>query len=219
MGSDLGVYGSRGRCSQRDQNQGKVKAMPQEQIPLLEAETSWFHVFRAMVESGDVKTLGPNAVTVYLVIKSYTNWKTGKSRPDISLISDKTGLSKETVLRALKKLEEHQYVYREKVGRKNVYTLREKIEIQDGDGRPAAVATFDYLPSIMREASAELKNFLLTGKKDGLSIVHIEQLTLNIQQIFGGEGTQNNTSLDPQKYPHVKHLVEKLEAARKGKKE
>ena len=44
------------------------------QLDMFKAETTWFHVFVSMVENGDVAKLGPHAVTVYLVIKAYTNW-------------------------------------------------------------------------------------------------------------------------------------------------
>ena len=36
----------------------------EKQLNLIEPETSWFHVFRTMVDSGDVATMGPYAVTV-----------------------------------------------------------------------------------------------------------------------------------------------------------
>ena len=54
----------------------------QKQMDLFKAETTWFHVFVSMIENGDVAKMGPYAVTVYLVVKAYTNWKTGKAFPD-----------------------------------------------------------------------------------------------------------------------------------------
>ena len=64
------------------------------QGPLLEAQASWFHIFKSMLEGGDVAKMGPHATTVYLAVKAYTNWSTGKAWPGIDLITEKTGISK-----------------------------------------------------------------------------------------------------------------------------
>jgi DNA-binding transcriptional MocR family regulator len=151
-----------------------------EQGELFQAETSWFHVFRAMVESGDVAKLGPHAVTCYLVIKSYANWSTGRAFPALETIAAKAGVSLAQVKRSLTALEAQGYIVKEKRGRNNCYALREKVEVLDGQGRPTAVATWDYLPNSVREAQAELKNFLMSGKALDGGVVHIERLTINV---------------------------------------
>ena len=148
------------------------------QSELFRAETTWFHVFTAMIKSGDMATLSGAAVKVYLVIKAHTNFSTGHAFPAIDTIGESAGLSKSQVLRCLTELEKAEYLTKKKRGRRNVYTLRERIEFTDDDGRPQAVATWDYLPDTVKHAQAELKNFLLTGKHDG-NIIHIENLTLN----------------------------------------
>lgn len=175
--------------------------MKEKQLSLIEPETSWFHIFRAMVDSGDVANMGPFAVTVYLVVKSYTNWKTGRSFPTVELIAEKAGISKRQVIASLKRLEELGYVTKERQGRTNVYKLREKIELRDDAGRPAATASWDYLPSTVRDAVAELKQFTVTGKTDGLNVIHIENMTLQIQQVFGGENVIQNNMIDPNALP------------------
>ena len=62
--------------------------MDKKQMDLFKAETTWFHVFVSMIENGDVAKMGPYAVTVYLVVKAYTNWKTGKAFPSIETIAE-----------------------------------------------------------------------------------------------------------------------------------
>ena len=49
------------------------------QQELFKAETAWFHIFKTMIDNGDVARMGPYAVTVYLVIKSHTNFATGRA--------------------------------------------------------------------------------------------------------------------------------------------
>lgn len=141
-----------------------------------------------MIDNGDVARIGPYAVTVYLVIKSFTNFNTGLAFPAVDTIVKKSGISARQTKYCLKTLEKYGYITRERIGKNNVYKLREKIEFTDEAGRPAAVATWDYLPSTIDAARAEIKNFRLTGKAEGLQVVHIEKLVLNVQINNGSSG-------------------------------
>jgi DNA-binding transcriptional MocR family regulator len=159
--------------------------MSTKQTELFAAQTTWFHVFKAMIDNGDVAKMGPLACTVYLVIKAHTNYSTGLSFPAIETIADKSGISERQVKRELMQLEKMGYITKEKKGRSNSYTLREKVDIKDAQGRPSAVATWDYLPSSVSEAVADLKNVLVTGNASDARVVHIERLTVNVAQSGG----------------------------------
>jgi AraC-like DNA-binding protein len=150
------------------------------QPELFKAETTWFHLFKAMIDSGDLAKLSGSALKVYLVVKSYTNFSTGDAFPSMETIAKKAGVTPRQVLRALKELQGLAYISQEKIGRSNRYRLREKIEIQDEHGRPSAVASWDYLPSTVQHAVADLKNVMVTGDIGGARIVHIANLTVNI---------------------------------------
>lgn len=167
--------------------------MPEErqQFDLFKAETSWFHVFRSMIEGGDVAKMGPYAFTVYAVIKAHTNFSTGRAFPGLPTIIEKSGVSKSQVIRALETLEENGYITREKKGRNNIYTLREKIGISDDKGRPVADATWDYVPDGVRGAVAELKHVMMTGDFAGAKIISIENLTVNFNT-FNDQAMQIN---------------------------
>lgn len=182
----------------------------QEQLPLLQAETSWFHVFKSMIEGGDAAKMGGTTFLIYAVIKAHTNWSTGRSFPTIETIMEKAGVSKETVLRSLKTLEKMDYIRKEKVGRVNAYTLREKVSFEDNEGRPQAVAMWDYLPSTVKAAQAELKNFIMTGKATDNKIIHIESATFNVQ--VGDYNTQFN--LGDIKDQQLQELVRRIEEKR-----
>jgi hypothetical protein len=170
--------------------------MDVKQMDLFKAETTWFHVFVSMVENGDVAKLGPYAVTVYLVVKAYTNWKTGKAFPSIETIVEKSGIGRSKVITSMAALTENGYLDKVKVGRKNSYTLREKVTLKDQEGRPAAYATWDYLPSTVEAARVELKRFMLTGEHDG-KILFVETLNLNVQVNTGDFNLNNQGKLDP----------------------
>lgn len=166
--------------------------MSKQQQELFQAETSWFHVFKSMIDSGDAATMGGTTFLVYAVIKSYTNWSTGRSFPSIDLIAEKAGVTVLTVKRCIKQLQEMDYITKEKKGKHNVYALREKVQFfadQGGEKRPAAVATWDYLPSTVSAAMAELRNFKVSGDTT-TQIVHIDKAIFNIQ--IGEHNNQNN---------------------------
>lgn len=185
--------------------------MEKAQAELFKAETSWFHVFKDMIDNGDMARLDGSTIKVYLVIKSYTNFATGIAFPSIELIAEKAGLSERQVMRCFTELENAGYITKEKLGRHNVYTLREKVSITDSDGRPQAVATWDYIPHGVKDAMAEIKHALITGEMLGGRIIHIEHLVLNVST---GDSTQVNINADPSKLPA--EIKEKLLSMREA---
>jgi DNA-binding transcriptional ArsR family regulator len=163
--------------------------MTKHQAELFSAETTWFHVFKDMIDNGDMARLDGSAIKVYLVVKSFTNFSTGRSFPAIDLIAEKSGLSDSQVMRCLKSLEEAGYISKSKSGRHNIYTLREKVTLKDDTGRPQAVATWDYIPNSVRDAVADLKHVMVTGDLGGAKIVNIENLTVNVVSM--GDNSSN----------------------------
>lgn len=153
---------------------------------IFKAETTWFHIFKAMIDNHELANMKGSTVKVYLVIKSHTNFATGIAFPALETIADKSGLSMAQIKRELRTLESKGYITRSKKGRHNEYTLREKVQIADDQGRPAAIATWDYLPAAVRETVADLKNVLISGKLGDAAIVHIERLNI---QLNTGSGT------------------------------
>lgn len=156
-----------------------------QQRELFKAGTTWIHIFRDMVYSGEMAKLGPYAWGVYCVIKAYTDFQTGNSLPSIELIAEKSQISISQVKRALKTLEDEGYLLREKKGRSSHYTLREKLEIRDAEGIPQAIATWDYAPTGVQAAIADLKNVLITGDFAGAKIVQINTLHVQVNNNVG----------------------------------
>lgn len=189
---------------------GKAKAQPKpKQDELFKAETTWFHVFKDMIDSGDMAKIDGSSIKVYLVIKSHTNFATGRAFPAIETICKDTGLSESQVLRCIKILEEHGYITKKKDGRRNIYTLKEKVQIVDDAGKPAAVATWDYIPNGVREAVADLRNVLVTGdvtgELAGAKIVHIERLQVTINNVHSG-GTNTNINVQQAFWDNLKAM-------------
>ena len=57
----------------------------------LKRGTGMFHVFKAMIDDGEVAKISASAFTTYCVIKSHTNFATGVASPSIETISKKSG--------------------------------------------------------------------------------------------------------------------------------
>lgn len=180
---------------------------------LFSAETTWFHVFKSMIESGDAARLGGTVFLVYCVIKAHTNFKQGAAFPSVETIARLTGVSDRQVMRALQALEENGYLTKARHGRNNVYTLREKVTLNDPEGRPAAVATWDYLPATVEAARAELRHFLLTGDEQAPQIIHIDRLVIENLNVQAGNHNQQINIRDIAD-PELREKVRQMMASR-----
>lgn len=192
--------------------------MSKNQAELFSAETTWFHVFKDMIDSGDMARLDGSAIKVYLVVKSYTNFSTGRAFPALELIAEKAGLSERQVIRCLAELESAGYIGKEKAGRHNLYTLREKVSLKDAEGRPQAVATWDYIPNSVRDAVADLRNVMVTGDLGGAKIVTIQNLTVNVVNVSDNATNIIVNEADLSKLPKgLQEKISELKAKAKGR--
>jgi DNA-binding MarR family transcriptional regulator len=185
------------------------------QHELSRAETTWFHIFRNMIDSGDAAKLGGTTFLVYAVIKAHANFGTGRAFPGIETIAEKAGISADQVTRCIKKLEEQGYLLKEKSGRRNIYTLIEKVRMLDDDGCISAIAQWPYRPAGISEATTEIKHYINTGEHNG-SIIHVERLYLQINT--GGKNTQVNLGAisDPELRAQLQNIYEKFQANNAG---
>lgn len=174
----------------------------------VDANTYWVHLFRSMILSGEIAKIGVHAFAVYAYIKANVDFHSGDSFPLTETISDKTGISRDMVRKQLVVLEAQGYITKTKVGRNNIYRLREQIPIQS-DGETIAKASWDYIPAGVGDAVADIKNLLLTGDLAGAKIVHIDHLTLNLNiQTANDNATQVN--FNEVKDPGLRAKLEKI---------
>ena len=166
-----------------------------------------------MVESGDVAAMGPGPTALYVVLKAYTNHHDGRTFPSIKTMCEKVGLGKETVLKHLRTLEKHGYVLRESgklQGRSTRYTLREKVVIKGDDEKdpPAAIATWDYVPRTVQAAVGEIRNLALKGDFEGVKIINIERLNINVENAALGQTVEQfNITLSGVKDPELRRQL------------
>ena len=160
-----------------------AKRVPNDQTELFKTDIGWFHIFKELIRNGTWARLSTASTKLYPVIKAYTNHASGAAFPSIDTLQEFSGMARASVVKALKELEAEGLLAKAgSAGRHNNYTLIEKFEVTDSDGRPAASVTFDYMPALVSDAVAELKNFMAKGMSaDGhLQYIKIDNLTLNI---------------------------------------
>jgi hypothetical protein len=156
-------------------------------------------MFKEIIRNGTWARLSSNSKSLYPVIKAYINWESGAAFPSIDTLEQYSGISRPSIVKALKELEAEGLLIKSGTkGRGSNYTLIEKFDVKDGEGRPAASVSFDYLPSYVGDAVTELKNFVAQGLAlpDGkTNFIKIENLTLNIAH-GGGSNININTPMD-----------------------
>ena len=161
-----------------------AKKAPIEQSELFKTDIGWFHIFKELIRNGTWARLSTAATKLYPVIKAYANHKSGEAFPSIETLKEFSGMAGASVIKALKELEAEGLLAKSgAAGSHNNYSLLEKFEVTDSEGRPAASVTFDYMPALVGDAVAELKNFMAKGMTmpDGKTqFIKIENLTLNI---------------------------------------
>lgn len=142
---------------------------------LFEADLTWFHLFRGMIQQGQIKKLGASTFAVYCVVKSHSNFQTGDSFISIKTISELTGLGKRSVLNCLAKLRLDNLITSKKIGRLNHYRIQENLPVLHS-GNEIGTFSFNYAPMGMADIKNELEQFLRHG------IPANSKITINIHQ-------------------------------------
>lgn len=196
-----------------------AKKAPVEQSELFKTDIGWFHIFKELIRNGTWARLSTAATKLYPVIKAYANHKSGEAFPSIETLKEFSGMAGASVIKALKELEAEGLLAKSgAAGRHNNYSLIEKFEVTDSEGRPAASVTFDYMPALVGDAVAELKNFMARGMTmpDGKTqFIKIENLTLNITHNIENQNVDkqiNASGVGAAELSKIKALLHKKES-------
>jgi DNA-binding transcriptional regulator YhcF (GntR family) len=182
------------------------------------ADTTWFHVFKNMIDSGELAKLKPTNFTVYCVLKAHVNFNTGQSFPSQELIAKKAGITLRAVQRAIRELVKLGYIQKHKHWRRNIYTLKERIRITDMERTITTEnAEFDYIPSLVDQAREEIKKYLQTGDKSSTTIVNIEKIVIEQPVVLIADTINLTDALSSVKDQALREQIEKLIESRKQK--
>ena len=163
----------------------KKKTPSQLDFPAWKPTVGWFHIFKTMIESGDAAKMKGTAFLVYAVIKSHINPTKGIGFPSLETIANKAGCTVKTVKASIEKLEDLGYLRRKTIdGKPSQYSLIEKVQF-DGmneTGKQVPMeAHFDYVPVAVNKAVQDIRNVMVSGALPKGSVVHIENLSINMQ--------------------------------------
>lgn len=175
-----------------------IVSVPEHNDPGFSADTSWFHIFKELIRSGRWAQMSTAAAKLYPVIKAFINWENGHACPKVETLMEYSGMSRASVIKGLKELEEIGLLRRDnEMRQRGSYYLVERFEVKDGDGRPTASVSFDYLPAYIKDAVAELKRFVMNGsdKEGNIQIIHIENLNLQIVKDQATGNQENNVHI------------------------
>jgi len=181
-----------------------------EQSELFKTDIGWFHISKELIRNGTWARLSLPTKALYPVIKSFANHQSGAAFPSVDTLEEFSGLARASVFKALKELEAEGLLTKETKGRNNNYSLVEKFEVTDTQGRPAASVSFDYMPSLVGDAVAELKNFMAQGMvmPDGKTqFIKIENLTLNINHFHEGSTQTTNNLMGEKALTEMKAIL------------
>lgn len=151
------------------------------EVASFKPETGWFHVFRSLVESGALAAMDGSTIKVYLVIKTHTNVESGIAGPlGQDVIAKKAGVHPSSVKRSIAQLEALGYLSKSRRGKACEYRFKEKWRLHDEDGAHAGMASWTYVPALVKAISNDLR----AGRVP--PTVQIERLQLNINQVGAG---------------------------------
>lgn len=159
----------------------------------------FFHVFQALINSGDFAKMSPYAAKVYIVIKSFVNYEKATSFPSIERICVDAGISRSSVLRAISDLVDMGYIAKDSTGRSNRYRVIEKVQIVDESGEVQGTASWEYIPKFAVSAISELKEMLKQHNDSGVvnepRYIHVEHLQVVVAQL-GDNASMTNINGD-----------------------
>lgn len=129
---------------------------------MAEMDTTFITHQRDMYNSGLIARIGGAAFVVWGALKAHADFETGESWPGIRRLVEQTGYSSPTVQEAIKRLEEEYMLRVNRLGKKNIYVPRERLDIRVGE-RIICTVVIDYVPLSMRERLAKLKAAAMAG--------------------------------------------------------
>lgn len=145
-------------------------------------DLNWFRVIRAtlttMASALRQKKINTTDIYLYLLIKSYANYKTGEVEIAAPRLSEIAGLSTATIKRSISNLVKNEYLRnKSRNGQVNQYHLVEHVPLVV-DGEPK-LAKWEYAPATETKVRDEIKKYLAGGELSSDVSVSIENMTIN----------------------------------------
>lgn len=137
---------------------------------------------RDMFESGLAAEIGANCFITWVAIKTHADFNTGKAWPSIRRLAEITGLSVNTVQKAIHSLEAAHLLRVLKAGTQRTatrYIACERLDVRLGN-RLLCRIVIDYVPAQIRSQLHKIRETLSTGERNPDAFSQVE--------IIPGEG-------------------------------
>jgi len=114
-------------------------------------------ILHQMVDSGDLGKLHSRAPALYLAIKRFADFETGRSELSVAKLVRVTGISKPTLYAARDSLKDMGYIDFDDTARPTIYTVFDQVRYLTSDHRPAGTAVLPYVSSRFKSVVDALK--------------------------------------------------------------
>ena len=136
----------------------------------------------------------------------------------LDTIAQKAKLTRKTVQKCLKKLEDMGFVSKvDRPGKSPRFKLLEKLQVPvtSGSGKDEMLlATFDYIPMGVQKAVQDIKNLQVTGELPENSIVNIKNMTVNVMIAPRAHTAINQINFEDVKDKNLRDLIRRSYARR-----
>lgn len=131
---------------------------------------------RDMFESGLAAEIGANCFITWVAIKTHADFQTGQAWPSIRRLAEITGLSPNTVQKALNGLEHASLLRILRAGNQRSstrYMARERLDVRLGN-RLLCRIVIDYVPAIIRDQLHKISETLKSGERNPEAFAQVE---------------------------------------------
>lgn len=134
--------------------------------PVYQANLSWFLMFSEEIQNNLVAKLTPNVFSVWVTLRACAELATGIVRLSTTDLQTKTGLSRKTVLKAIQRLSDENYIQICSEGKqKRRFFVVDVIKYHEVADKSAETRSLSlrYVPKTSARDREEVAGFLQTG--------------------------------------------------------
>ena len=147
------------------------------QLPLWDFSLRYVHLMKQLFDSGMAGEMGGGAFLTWCCLRCYSDFHTGEAYPTIDRLCQVLKQSKGTTHKHLAKLEELNFIRKEKRGKRNVYILVDKFTIlEEATNADDTTIENPYIPMKFKDAMQLLGEF----KNNKIQPQHLEQFGMKI---------------------------------------
>lgn len=130
------------------------------------ADTRFFVLLSSLITGFQLAKITPNGLAVLCVLRTFANHRTGESSVPVRTLERYTGLSRNTVLKGLRLLQEQGLVTKTVDQQRNreTYRISDRVPVTDAENRTVGEVVVPYKPQKTGDLLEDLREFLRSGE-------------------------------------------------------